>query len=539
MLHLPEGHSNAHTDGPASGDAPSRSDGRATFPDLRPLQPTDQGYFSGGVLSGRAPFSLPIPMAPGEAHAVAERCKLRVLVIEDNTAMREVLEARLEGWGCEVRSASHAEAGRRALDRFDPDLVITDLVLPDATGLDLLVEILGDGPLDAHRRRVVLITAYGTIETAVEGMKRGAWDYLTKPLDYTALKRILDRIDAERKAGHRGPADDAGPTRPAAPPASTGGMVGQSSAQKSVLALIQTVAETDATVMIVGESGVGKELVARTIHARSARSDGPFVAVNAAAIPTELTEAEFFGHARGAFTGATEAREGLFQQADRGTLFLDEITEMPLPLQAKLLRALEERFIRPVGSREPVSCDVRILAATNRDPEAAIEQQKLRLDLYYRLNVFQIPIPPLRQRIADLPDLIRHFVEAFRVRHAFGGTAAVDDAAATTPDAQEYLAAYDWPGNIRELRNLVERAVLLSKGRTIGIEHLPPLPVSHTPSPPGGIVLPDLVTSAEAEKILILETLRRTGNNKAEAARRLGVDVKTIRNKLKSFERGS
>ena len=420
---------------------------------------------------------------------------------------------------------------RREIEQFDPHLVISDLVLPDATGLELLTEILGAGPLDPARRRVVLITAYGTIDTAVEGMKRGAWDYLTKPLDYPALKRIIDDVEA-----------DLTPVAAVANPSAstaTGGMVGHSPAQQDVLALIQTVAKTDATVMIVGESGVGKELVARTIHASSARHEGAFVAVNSAAIPAELTEAEFFGHAKGAFTGAVEAREGVFQQADGGTLFLDEITEMPLALQAKLLRALEERTIRPVGSSEAVACDVRILAATNRDPKQAIDDQKLRLDLFYRLNVFQIPVPPLRQRKADLPDLVHHFVTEFRERYAFEADGKFDPGAAVTAEAQARIEGYDWPGNIRELKNVIERALLMSKGRTIGVEHLPPLDASRSPDAPEGIVLPHLVTSAEAEKILILETLRRSGNNKAEAARRLGVDVKTIRNKLKAFERES
>ena len=443
--------------------------------------------------------------------------------------MREVLEARLEGWGYPVRSASHAAMGRRALEQFDPHVVISDLVLPDATGLDLLTELMGHAPHDPERRRVVLITAYGTIDTAVEGMKRGAWDYLTKPLDYGALKRILDRAEADLA-----PAAAAD----AVPPA-TGGMVGESPAQKNVLELIRTVARTDATVLIVGESGVGKELVARTIHTLSVRSQGPFVAVNSAAIPAELTEAEFFGHTRGAFTGATEAREGVFQQADGGTLFLDEVTEMPMALQVKLLRALEERTIRPVGGNDTIACDVRILAATNRDPERAIDDGKLRDDLYYRLNVFQIPVPPLRKRKSDLPDLIRHFVAEAKARYGLAEDERARSSQALSPQALAALTGYDWPGNIRELRNVIERAVLIAKGQTIGTDHLPSLSAQSDSEPPAGIVLPHKVTSAEAEKILILETLRRSGNNKAEAARRLGVDVKTIRNKLKAFQRES
>jgi len=448
---------------------------------------------------------------------------MRVLVVEDDAAMREVLETRLESWGCNVRSAGTAKAALAEMERDACDVVLSDLVLPDSTGLDLLPGLQRAAADQSVPCTVILMTAYGTIDTAVDGMKRGARDYLTKPLDYVALRKLLDEIGRERA-----------PTAPMAAPRASGArlgeLVGGSSAQLKLYRLMRRVAASDATVLIIGESGTGKELVARTVHGLGERRANPFVAVNSAAIPETLMEAELFGHERGAFTGAVTGRPGLFEQANGGTLFLDEITEMALPLQTKLLRVLEERRVRPLGGQREVVLDVRVIAATNRDPQKAVEEGRLRLDLFYRLNVFQVPVAPLRERADDIPELARHLIA--ELRDAEPGDDVIE------ADALERLVGHRWPGNVRELRNVLERAVIMAGDRPVRADDLPPLEQAAQPEPPRGIVLPHRVTSAEAERILILETLRQTDNNKAEAARRLGLDVKTIRNKLKAFSKG-
>ncbi len=511
---------------------PSRADKGESFPGVLP-----QARLAAGNLSLRCRLAsrrlgemrlcslkLPWHVVKGFAAAVSKlgfaasswsgspMPNVRVLVVEDDTAMREVLEARLQGWRYEVATADCGARAAELLDAFDPHVVISDLVLPDVTGLELLAALTAE-----PRRHVFLITAYGTIDTAVEAMKRGARDFLTKPLDYVALKRLLD--DAEGELGAESPVSA---------PGGLGRLVGGSNQQQRLYELIRMVAASDATSLIVGESGTGKELVAHTIHELSDRRNGPFVAVNSAAIPEGLTEGELFGHARGAFTGAIESRAGLFEQADGGTLFLDEITEMPLALQAKFLRVLEDRKVRPLGGRHERSCDVRILAATNRDPDLAVRDNLLRQDLYYRLNVFRIDVPALRERRSDIPALVEHFLRGLQSRRG-GGVGRIE------PTALRQLAAHSWPGNVRELRNVVERAVILASGGPIRVEQVPLEAPKAASEAPRGIVLPHRVTSAEAERILILETLRQSGNNKAEAARRLGLDVKTIRNKLKSF----
>jgi DNA-binding NtrC family response regulator len=384
---------------------------------------------------------------------------------------------------------------------------------------------------DGRERTILLITAYGTIDVAVQAIKSGAADFLTKPLDYVALRRFIDAIEARLRAN-----SDSGvaePDPPRGPEPGLDGMVGTSDALLRMQAWIRAAASSDAPVLVVGESGSGKELVARSLHRLSARARGPFVPVNAAVIPEGLAEGELFGVERGAFTGAITARMGLFEHANHGTLFLDEITEMSPGLQAKLLRVLEDGKIRRVGGRDELRCDVRLIAATNRDPMAAVLDGHLRHDLRYRLDVLRVDVPPLRERKEDLPLLAAHFLREL----AGGGDRP---ASRLDQDALAVLHAHDWPGNIRELRNVVERAYtraqsgvitpaqldLAGSGTKIHIH----AEFSH------GIVLPHGVTAADAERIVILETLKATGNNKAEAARRLGLDVKTIRNKLKAFE---
>jgi len=477
-------------------------------------------------------MSSPIPGEVLSAELPPRRT--RVLVVDDEAAMREVLEARLSRWGYEVRTAETVAAAKAAVERFQPDVVVSDLVLPDATGLDLLEALQAGVP----ERTVLLITAYGTIDTAVKAMRSGATNFLTKPLDYQALK---GHLEAAPQLGRRLVSAARAPSTESAvvdavepPPPPFGGMVGRSAALLRMQERIRSAANSDAPVLIVGESGTGKELVARAIVELSSRSNKPFVIVNAAAIPESLVEAELFGAEKGAFTGATHARIGLFQQAHEGSLFLDEVTEMPMALQPKLLRALEDGRIRKIGGRGEIPCDVRVIAATNRNPTEAVEQGLLRHDLIYRLDVLRIDVPPLRARAEDVPLIAAHFLADCARRYGTALPPLSDEVLAT-------LAAHDWPGNARELRNVIERAFVAANPGPIQPEHLGMSEATRdgdASGPPArhGIVIPHGLTLADAERILVLETLKKTGNNKAEAARRLGLDVKTIRNKLKIFD---
>ncbi len=447
----------------------------------------------------------------------------RILVVDDEEAMRAVMELRLGEWGFEVHTAVDGADAERQVKRIRPDLVISDVIMPDMTGQELMRSLLA-GDADCP---VLLMTAHGTVEMAVEAMKAGAHDFLTKPLDYERLRATLEsarvdlgaRRDAKRLDARR--PDGSGFRE----------FVGDDPSMRQVYELIREVAPTEATVLVTGESGTGKELTARAIRQLSRRAAGPFVAINAAAIPDELVESEIFGHEKGAFTGAARLRRGCFELADGGTLLLDEIAEMPLALQPKLLRVLEDGRVRRIGAPREIEVDARIIAATNRDPRQLVSEGGLREDLFYRLNVFAIELPPLRARRGDLPLLAEHFIEACNERH---GTRVegIDE------EALARLAGYDWPGNVRELRNAVERAVVLAKRGPIAARHLPSY-LDERPPQRGGreVVLPVGTTVAEAERALILRTLEETGQNKAEAARRLGVDVKTIRNKLRSYGR--
>jgi DNA-binding NtrC family response regulator len=356
-------------------------------------------------------------------------------------------------------------------------------------------------------------------------MKQGARDFLTKPLtDLPKLQSLLD--DAEREIEMRRKAKrlssrvekEGGP----------GEFVGTSKAMRDVFSTIESVAVRDVSVMITGESGTGKELVARAIHNLSPRQNKPFVAINAAAIPETLIESEVFGHERGSFTGAIGVRQGCFEQAHGGTLFLDEIAEMPMSLQPKLLRVLSDGKVRRLGGTHEFEFDVRVVAATNRDPIQAIEHGRLREDLYYRLNVVPIALPPLRDRQEDVLLLAQHFVEEFNRKHNMSIEGVSDEANA-------FLKAYHWPGNVRELRNVIERAIVLSKSDWIDENALPPYVRSATPPAKKLVIAVGSTTVAEAERELIIRTLEEAGNNKAEAARQLGVDVKTIYNKLKMY----
>jgi DNA-binding NtrC family response regulator len=444
---------------------------------------------------------------------------LRVLVVDDEPAVREVLAVRIQGWGYAVRAAADMAETERQLREFVPDVVISDVVLGDTSGLDLLKRLKAGDP----RRPVILITAHGSIDVAVEAMKGGAEDFLTKPLDYTKLHALLASMAAELRQRDWVRALESRLER-----AGLAGLVGESRPMRQVFDLVATLAASDASAIISGESGTGKEVVARAIHELSPRREGPFVAVNAAAIPEGVSESELFGHEKGAFTGAVQARPGYFELSDGGTLLLDEITEMPVALQPKLLRILETRRTRRLGGSKEIPFDVRVLAATNREPLAAVRNGLLREDLFYRLNVFEITLPPLRERLQDVPLLAQHFVREFNRKH--------DMAVEGLRDAtRELLCSYAWPGNVRELRNVIERAVILAREGWIEPAHLPPYIRAAEVGTHPVVVVPIGTTVEEAERELILKTLEHVGHNKAEAARRLGIDVKTIRNKLRAY----
>ncbi len=438
--------------------------------------------------------------------------------------MREVLEMRLQDWGFDVILAEDGREGQEKAVSFDPDIVLSDVIMPHFSGMELLHSLRAGAP----NRPIILMTAQASVDLAVAAMKRGALDFVTKPIDYTKLKVILETAEQEIALRQESRRLD----QQLEKGAGFGKLIGTSRPMREIYELLSNISSSDASVIITGESGTGKELAARTIHDLSTRGKGPFIAINAAAIPENLLESEVFGHEKGSFTGATAARAGCFELANHGTLFLDEIVEMPIALQPKLLRVLEDRRVRRVGGSQEMQVDVRVLAASNQEPTKAIENKKLREDLFYRLNVFTVALPPLRQHKADIPLLARAFIQEFNNKH----NSQVESCRAETLDL---LNEYSWPGNVRELRNILERAVILAKGPWIEPSHLPAY--LQTSSPSGSRVeIPQTigVTAAEAEKELILRTLRATDNNKAETARRLGLDVKTIRNKLKAYDIG-
>ncbi len=440
----------------------------------------------------------------------------RVLIVEDDPSTRLGLTELVRTWGFTSESAANGEEALERITDFRPSIVISDMVMPRMGGMELLQALKDEGGLT-----VVLLTAQGTVETAVEAIKLGAYDYLTKPVEPQRLKILLDKI-VERHDTLR---EVRGLRRQLREHGTFGKMIGNSPQMRKVYQVVEQAAPTAASVLVWGESGTGKELVAQTLHQLSPRAHAPFVPINCAAIPETLLESEIFGHEKGAFTGAMDRREGCFELADRGTLFLDEIAEMTPATQVKLLRVLQERRFRRLGGRSEQSVDVRVIAATNVNPPEAVRTGKLREDLYYRLNVFSIELPPLRQRKADLPLLVQSFLAEFNQRN--GKTVSALDA-----DAMRVLEQYSWPGNVRELRNVIERAVILSTGDFIEPKHLPPL-VSDVPD----TVKPMLSLSAgttveEAERRLILLTLEHTRDNKTRAAEILGISLKTLHNKL-------
>jgi len=449
----------------------------------------------------------------------------RVLIVDDDDSLRESLALVLGAEGFELALAANGDEALARLDDAHPDIVLCDLRMPGRDGLALLPELV--------RRRpgapVILMSAYGTTELALEAMRRGAYDYLAKPFQPAEVLLVIRKAyererlrrksellarDVERSAGERP-------------------IVAASPAMIEVLELVERAAEYKATVLLTGESGTGKEVLARAIHAQSPRRGESFVAVNCGAIPEALLESELFGHAKGAFTGADRARRGLFTEADGGTMFLDEVGELPLALQVKLLRVLQEEEVRPLGDSKSHRVDVRVLAATSRDLEAEIAAGRFREDLFYRLNVLRVRVPPLRERRQDIPLLVDHFLAAFRDAIGKPVRGIADDALAR-------LVAYRWPGNVRELENVLERAVILASGDRLGIAELPSNVVPDEASEPAaaadGRDLSLRTARRAAETAMIRRALRETGGNRTHAARLLGISHRALLYKLKEYE---
>ncbi len=443
----------------------------------------------------------------------------RVLIVEDDAAARVGLEQLVRSWGFVAESAGDGEEALEKVTTFRPAIVITDLVMPRMDGLALLRALPQQGAADVT---TLLLTAQGTVETAVEAMKEGAYDYLTKPIEIHRLKMLLDKI-VERFETMR---EVKTLRRQLREYGTFGPLIGNSPEMRKIYQVVELASPTAASVLITGESGTGKELVAQTIHQLSPRASFPFIAINCAAIPETLLESEIFGHEKGAFTGAADRRQGCFELADRGTLFLDEIGEMTPATQVKLLRVLQERAFRRLGGRSEQSVDVRVIAATNIDPQEAVQKGRLREDLYYRLNVFAFRLPTLRERKEDMPLLVQAFINEFNTRNQ-RSIAGLDH------QAMRMLEQYAWPGNVRELRNVIERATILAPGPFIEVKHLPPVLTQEPPAQHSEqLAISPGTTVEEAERRLIVMTLAHTRDNKTRAAEILGISLKTLHNKL-------
>ena len=458
-------------------------------------------------------FSIPQRIIP---------MKYNILVVDDDPAHAQMLKTLITDWGYAVHLADDGDTGVEKVTSHSFDMVLMDMKMKRMSGMDALSRICAYNP----SLPVIMMTAYSSVDTAVEALKIGAYDYLTKPLDFDKLKltieRVLERIllQSENKnlkerlkstSFHHN-------------------ILGKSPAMAALLDTLNIVAPTDTNVLVTGESGTGKELVAAALHDNSPRKDGPFVRINCAAITQTLLESELFGHARGAFTGAEKKRKGKFLQADKGSILLDEIGEMSLPMQAKLLRVLQEREITPVGSDEAIQVDVRVIAATNRDLKTMAEKGEFRQDLFFRLNVVSLDIPPLRTRPEDIPELALHFLGHFSKKNR-------RDIKGFAPDAMDAMIRYAWPGNVRELMNAVERAVVLARTDYITRADLTftaeDTPLDSVLSSPGCSL--ENMPLSSIEKEAVLSTLAAAGGNKSETARRLGITRKTLLKKLKAY----
>jgi two-component system response regulator PilR (NtrC family) len=448
------------------------------------------------------------------------------LLVDDEEALRAVLAERLEEHGFDVTAAGSGEAALEALERFAFDVIISDLRLPGMDGRQVIGAALDRYPAVI----AIVVTGYGTVRDAVELIKRGAVDFIAKPFQFDELIHVLNSALEQRRLKN----ENAYLRQQLEDRFGIGAMVGRSESMRTLFQLIETVAASNATILITGETGTGKEMVARAIHQSSARRPHRFVAINCSAIPETLLEAELFGHVRGAFTGAVGARQGRIEQADRGTLFLDEIGTMPQALQMKLLRVLQEREFERIGDARSMKVDVRVVAATNADLQKMVREGAFREDLYYRLNVIAVRLPLLRERTDDIPLLVQHFIRKFQP-----GTARDGPLPLVSQDAMRRLMAFAWPGNVRQLENAIERAMALLAGRNrIEVTDLPPdlqtvsaaiAPVTELPE--AGVDLPALVDQMERD--MIQRALARTGGNKGAAARLLGLKRTTLVEKLK------
>ena len=444
----------------------------------------------------------------------------KILVIDDETSILNTLEILLRGEGFEVVTQTSGNIALDSWDDLDPDIVLTDIRMPGFTGMDVLSAVRDKDP----QVPVILMTAQASLQSAIEAVNRGAFYYLQKPFSNDDLltlcrraaeNRVLKRENVQLKKEIKR-RDTSRADRP----------IGSDSEFLEILELAETVAPTDSTVLITGESGTGKEVLARFIHRLSHREDGPFTSVNCGALPENLLESELFGHVKGSFTGAVKDKDGLLVAARGGTFFLDEIGEMSPSLQVKLLRAIQEREVVPVGSTRPVDIDVRIIAATNRDLEEEMRRGGFRSDLYYRLNVISLHMPPLRHRPDDIPLLAEHFLQRLATD---GEELEIED------DAVERLRAYDWPGNVRELENALERAVVLAGGERIGLEHLPERVVEPPPQRLVADRAPANPTLEAIERAYVLWVLEAEEGNKARAAETLGIDPSTLYRKLNRY----
>jgi DNA-binding NtrC family response regulator len=445
--------------------------------------------------------------------------KYRILLADDDVLAQDDWRETLVSWGYDCDFAEDGEKALELVEKLQPHVLLCDLRMPRKNGLDLLVTLKERG----INLATVMISGVGQIDDAVQAIKLGAYDYLTKPVDLDKLQILLKNLTSHVKLteeNQRLRRDLAGAGR-------LGSIIGRSLAMRRLMALIDQVAPSSASILITGESGTGKEIVARAVHELSTRRDGPFIALNCAAIPDTLIESELFGHERGAFTGADKRRTGCFELADGGTLFLDEIGEMKVDVQAKLLRVLEERKLRRVGGSIEIGVDVRVLAASNRNLES-LAGTSFREDLYYRLNVFTVALPPLRERSEDIPLFVEHFLSELE-------PPPNKEVIGIEPDCLEALKAYSWPGNVRELRNVMERALIVTKGPLISLDDLPPnLGARSKTNPTFEIKVGTPLHDVEME--LAQRTIAFTDGNKSEAARMLGISLKTLYNWLKAEE---
>jgi two-component system response regulator AtoC len=446
---------------------------------------------------------------------------LDVLVVDDEVAVRQVLASALSRAGYSVHAAADAAQGFARLSQGDIDIAITDMCLPDRSGLDLIRQSRAAG----IETTFIVMTAFASVDTAIEAIRAGAQDYMIKPV---RNEEILHRLG--QAAAVRGLRDENRALRKAM---GDGRFHFSSPPMAALERLVAKVAPTDSTVLITGESGTGKGVVARAVHEQSLRADGPFIPVNCGAIPEHLIESEFFGHTKGAFTSADRARKGLFLQADKGTLFLDEIGELPLPMQTKLLHAIEDKEIRPVGGEQTRRADARIVAATNRNLAAMVKEGRFREDLYFRLSVLTVPVPALRERGHDLPALLRFFMQRSRISGHSPRNLSI------APEAEEMLLAYAWPGNVREMENTINRAYILADGDRITLADLPPeitrLANRNEKPMPGRIGLRDQLRRIEAG--IITQAIKDAGGDRRIAAQNLAIGLSSLYRKLEEYER--